>query len=861
MHGNSIGELRVQVQEAGGPLAAVFTKSGDQGNAWKPATIDLSGYRGRKVQVMFDASRGHAWQGDIAIDSVLFDVGSDRVDLLPATTTSTSTVMAVPGDGKEMLLFAVTQATACAESLQRVSEVRTAASSAFFSIAASDYMHRAWIQKVQPLGESSNEDITIRYDFSASKTLAERLADATTKGEPCTWTVFHKGNTHIKSGTYWFSDAADLSGKLGSSGASLSSDDGAWGAGSDHVNGNCHPSFEGVHRCPSDFWGIMNQNSGDDKCAYVHMGDIRSYTAYSTLRNLLFLEPLQVLDSASTTTTTTTPMSAPCLSSTCALCRFETLDWATKTYCGLWFNIVGDSFDWTRNRFGRGTPSSGTGPQMAYDGDRFLYTECSIPRQPGDWARLSSRILKFGTSASLSFRYHMYGDHLGTLRAQMLVHGLQQPVILWEMSGDQGRAWRLAHIDLSGYKGQTAELWFDASCGRGFKSDAAIDAVLLEVGVGGGVLNVVTSSLDAKFTLLNESIGETAISSTIERRGPPIAVLGAVLIEVVQDTARSLGSPEGGTALEEALTAIFGLPAKVVEVCFVSETADGRCMEIMHLATTLSSHGSLIRVGFRIDVEFDGATNVTDVLATVQQLESGSVAALGELAIEFEASFARLDLPVQVLNVLQTPQPPHTDGVVISAPPTDSSSMTGGADDDFIGSILGVVAGAALLLFGLVSGVIIVRLRRRAERKPKIVADDARLDNPPNVLVLPDDAMGTPPKTMEVEPNCDDIEPPCIDGTLQFREAEEMTVRDANRDGIGTPCKDGTLQFGDAEEMTIRDACAAFDRYTSKGPRGAASSDSLSTFIDSLPLDGTWTRSSTKSDTDVEWDKVFGNAP
>merc|ERR1712032_215645 len=287
------------------------------------------------------------------------------------------------------------------------------------------------------------------------------------------------------------------------------------------------------------------------------------------------------------------------------------------------------------------------------------------------------------------------------------------------------------------------------------------------------------------------------------------------------------GSPEGGAALEEALTAMFGSAANVEEVCFVSVAADGRCAEVKRLATALSSQGSLILVEFRVDVEFGRPTNVTDVLATVEQLESGSEAALGEFAIEFEATFARLDLPVQVLNVLQTPQPPQTDASITSALPSESSSKTDEPDDDAIGLIAGLAAGAALLLFGLVFGVILVRCRRKAERASEPAGEDARADSPYDAVVLPDEAMGMPVKIMKVEPVSDEFE---------------------------TPCGDGTVQLGDAEEMTVRDACAALDENVCKGASCAISSESLSTCIDSQPLDGALSQSSLVPES--EWDNT-----
>merc|ERR1712032_181827 len=128
---------------------------------------------------------------------------------------------------------------------------------------------------------------------------------------------------------------------------------------------------------------------------------------------------------------------------------------------------------------------------------------------------------------------------------------------------------------------------------------------------------------------------------------------------------------------------------------------------------------------------------------------------------------------------------------------------------------------------GLVSGVIVVRWRRKAERASEPAGEDARLDSPHNAVVLPDEAMGTPVKIMKVEPVADEFE---------------------------TPCGDGTVQFGDAEEMTNRDACAALDEYVCKDARCAISSDSLSTCIDSQPLDGVLSQSSLVPES--EWDKT-----
>ncbi|MCD4736138.1 MAG: hypothetical protein K8R53_08855, partial [Bacteroidales bacterium] len=53
---------------------------------------------------------------------------------------------------------------------------------------------------------------------------------------------------------------------------------------------------------------------------------------------------------------------------------------------GYWQQSQDDDFDWTLNQ--GSTPSSGTGPQSAYDGINYLFTEASNPNNPNKTAGL-----------------------------------------------------------------------------------------------------------------------------------------------------------------------------------------------------------------------------------------------------------------------------------------------------------------------------------------------------------------------------------------------------------------------------------------------------------------------------------------
>eukprot|EP00966_Prymnesium_polylepis_P297548 6874534-Prymnesium_polylepis.1 len=68
MYGGTIGHLRVK----DGSGATLWVKSGNQGNAWQSASVQVS-----STPFTFEGERGTATKGDIAVDSVViacFDV-------------------------------------------------------------------------------------------------------------------------------------------------------------------------------------------------------------------------------------------------------------------------------------------------------------------------------------------------------------------------------------------------------------------------------------------------------------------------------------------------------------------------------------------------------------------------------------------------------------------------------------------------------------------------------------------------------------------------------------------------------------------------------------------------------------------
>ena len=161
-----------------------------------------------------------------------------------------------------------------------------------------------------------------------------------------------------------------------------------------------------------------------------------------------------------------------------------------ETGFGSWANVAGDDIDWTSDS--GGTPSNGTGPTVDHTTGSasgfYLYTEASGDgtAYPNMTALLEGPCidLSFFTDASWTFWYHMAGDTMGNLHAEVApgcgaswnteftLSGTQQ--------GAQSNPYLQATIDLSAYSGTSIRLRFRGVTGSSWSSDMTIDDVLVE---------------------------------------------------------------------------------------------------------------------------------------------------------------------------------------------------------------------------------------------------------------------------------------------------------------------------------------------------------------------------------------------
>ena len=135
------------------------------------------------------------------------------------------------------------------------------------------------------------------------------------------------------------------------------------------------------------------------------------------------------------------------------------------------FNDTSDNIDWTL-RSGS-TPSGGTGPSGASDGTFYAYVEASSPNYPSKLATLKfpgySGLGKF----QVSFKYHMYGASMGSLKVRYDRPG-GVLVSHTTISGNQGNQWKTFNSS------SIYDMWqlrLEATTGTSFTSDIAIDDI------------------------------------------------------------------------------------------------------------------------------------------------------------------------------------------------------------------------------------------------------------------------------------------------------------------------------------------------------------------------------------------------
>ncbi|WP_299899593.1 M36 family metallopeptidase [uncultured Aquimarina sp.] len=145
---------------------------------------------------------------------------------------------------------------------------------------------------------------------------------------------------------------------------------------------------------------------------------------------------------------------------------------------GDWSQVTTDDLDWTVDS--NGTPSNGTGPSSAADGNSYIYVEASGngTGYPNKRAILNSPCLNFSglTSPTLSFQYHMVGSAIGTFAVEARTDNTGEWTSVFSRTGAQGTDWNTANVDLSAYAGEASvQLRLNTVTGSSWQGDVTID--------------------------------------------------------------------------------------------------------------------------------------------------------------------------------------------------------------------------------------------------------------------------------------------------------------------------------------------------------------------------------------------------
>ncbi|XP_053877429.1 MAM domain-containing glycosylphosphatidylinositol anchor protein 1 isoform X3 [Malaclemys terrapin pileata] len=162
-------------------------------------------------------------------------------------------------------------------------------------------------------------------------------------------------------------------------------------------------------------------------------------------------------------------------------CHFE-----DEKICGFMQDKM-DNFDWTRQNALTQNPKRtvNTGPSTDISGTEegyYMFIEASRPRVQGDKARLISPLYNItGKYFCVSFFYHMYGKHIGSLNLLVRVQNKRAiDTQVWSLSENKGNEWKQAHVPIS--PPGPFQIIFEGVRGTSYEGDIAIDDVTLKRG-------------------------------------------------------------------------------------------------------------------------------------------------------------------------------------------------------------------------------------------------------------------------------------------------------------------------------------------------------------------------------------------
>ncbi|WP_299105855.1 GEVED domain-containing protein [uncultured Tenacibaculum sp.] len=297
-----------------------------------------------------------------------------------------------------------------------------------------------------------------------------------------------------------------------------------------------------------------------------------------------------------------------------------------------WTQVTGDAGNWVRKS--GSTPSSGTGPSSATQGSYYMFLEASSNSSTGQIGSNATAILESAcfdlagkSSASFTFKNHMYGNNVGSLKVQGLKDGQTSWTDLWSDSGNKGNQWNSVSVNLSAYLGGKVKLRLVGTTGNGWSSDIAVDD--LAVTTGGGS-SADTQAPTAPGSLATANVAQTTLTLNWNASSDNVGVTG---YDVYQGSSK-IGSTTNTTVNVTGLTAATAYTFSVRAKDAAGNESSASSVNVTTLSNALtycSSKGNRSSYEWIDNVELGGMTNATgdnggyeDFTAKVATLAQGS---------------------------------------------------------------------------------------------------------------------------------------------------------------------------------------------------------------------------------------------
>ncbi|WP_233487123.1 GEVED domain-containing protein [Tenacibaculum sp. E3R01] len=276
-----------------------------------------------------------------------------------------------------------------------------------------------------------------------------------------------------------------------------------------------------------------------------------------------------------------------------------------------WVQVTGDDGNWVRKS--GSTPSNGTGPSSATQGSFYMFLEASTNNSPGKIGANATAILESAcfdlsdkSSASFSFKNHMYGNNIGSLKVQGSSNGTTW-TDLWSDSGSKGNQWNSINVNLSAYLGANVKLRIVGTTGSGWSSDIAVDDLSVTAVNDGPD----TQAPTAPSSLTSSSVTQTSLTLGWTASTDAVGVTGYDVFRGTTKLATVTTTSYNVTGLTANTAYTFSVKAKDAAGNVSSASNVVNVTTLSNVVNYCASKGNRVTYEWIDYVSFGGMTNTT----------------------------------------------------------------------------------------------------------------------------------------------------------------------------------------------------------------------------------------------------------